>query len=274
MKKIISINFKRLQDSVLMQEIADVGFDGIDLGLNDCDPDIFKDAERSAELIRSTLDTFRLKAYQVHLPLYNLFTSCEMVDETIENSITGSLKIMSYLDIPWGAFHPMSASNFDYDRKRAMADNKEHLKKHLETAEKYNVGIAVENIPIFPDCPQYRFFSAVPEDHMELVDSLNSPHIGICWDFGHANLMPYDKAEVLNMMGERIKILHVHSNFAERDIHLSPGLGTVEWEKLLPILTKNGFKGNMSLETRWVSIGRKAYFAYCSAAADELMSLF
>lgn len=175
-----------------------------------------------------------------------------------------------------GTYHPMSSTNFDYDPKRAMKDNQEKIKKYLEESAKYNVGIAVENLPVFPDCSQYKFFTSNYEDHCELIDSFNSELVGVCWDFGHANLMKYDKAKVLDIMGERVKIVHMHNNTEMCDLHIAPCIGTVKWEELIPILVKNKFSGSLNLEIKINLVTpqmRQAYVEFCSKNADEMLKL-
>jgi len=117
------------------------------------------------------------------------------------------------------------------------------LKRHLETAEKYSVGIAVENI-FAP------FFSSVVEDHIELIESMKSPLVGACWDFGHANLQESARGHVedFKMIADKIKILHVNDNHAREDRHLAPGFGTAKFDELLPILFASGFDGYFNME--------------------------
>ena len=160
--------------------------------------------------------------------------------------------------------------------KKVVYDIVMNAKNYLEEASKYNVGIAVENLPVFPDCPQYNFFTSNYEDHIELVDSLDSDLIGVCWDFGHANLMKYDKAKVLDAMGERVKIVHMHNNTEMCDLHIAPCIGTVKWEDMIPILAKNKFSGALSLEVNLnlvIPQMKEAYVEFCSKAADEMLKL-
>lgn len=275
MEKVFTVESPVLRDETFLQELSDAGFTGVDLLIYPDAPYICEgDLKENAENIRTLLEKYHLTCKQVHLPWYEIFTSSEIVDEAVETSITNALHLMAHLGVKWGAYHPMSATNFAYDRKRAMHDNLEKLKRHRETAEQLGVGIAVENLPIFPDCPQYHFFTSDYEDHMELIDRLDSEYIGVCWDFGHANFMPYRQEDVLDQMGSRIKILHTHNNFEQYDLHLSPSLGTISWESILPVLTKHGFMGDLTLEVTVPKYCRREYLALCGAMAEKMLSMF
>jgi sugar phosphate isomerase/epimerase len=273
--KAISINYNTWMNGHTIAMCKRAGFDGVDLGFPE---DFFADKkwEENIHKVKEDLDKEGMVCAQVHLPYYGIFESSELYREEKEYQILSTFKCMHILGAKWGAYHPMSSTNFDYDPKRAMADNKEKIKKYLEEASKYNVGIAVENLPIFPDCPQYNFFTSNYEDHCELVDSFHSELVGVCWDFGHANLMPYDKAKVLDIMGERVKIVHMHSNTEMCDMHIAPCLGTVKWEELVPILVKHKFTGAFTLEMNLKIITpqmKQAYIEFCSKSADELLKL-
>lgn len=279
MEKSIILKYADCLDKDLLKHIKNLGFCGIDFGYDDK----FwaeKDLDEATYKLKEMLEAEGLRAAQVHLPFYNIFASSETIDETIEFRIKYALKTMKILGAKWGALHPMSASNFEYDRKKAMYDNKEKVKVYLEEASKYGSGLAIENIPIFPDCPQYHFFTSDLEDHIELIDSFNSPLVGACWDFGHANLMYYNKAEALNEIGSRVKIVHAHSNFGDHDWHLSPALGNVNWSELLPVLIKNGFSETFSLELNHDSTYnngltgevRKSYIEFCARSADAIIN--
>ncbi|MBR2339470.1 MAG: sugar phosphate isomerase/epimerase [Clostridia bacterium] len=275
----IAINAKlfQIKDEQFLKALKGAGFDGIDLDLSSAKSLFEGDVENRSKELRAHLDENGIECSQVHLPYYSLFASSELWDTETDEKIEKSFTVMKILGAKWGAFHPLTAFNFSCDSKRAIADNREKLLRYLKAAEREGVGIAVENIPIFPDCPQYKFFSANPDDHIMLVDSIKSDFIGVCWDFGHANLMTYDMCEALDKMGDRIKILHMHSNFGDYDRHLCPYIGSVEFDKLLPILKKNGFDGTLSLEINYDLIRPQIlpdYLNMCAKAARDMTKYF
>lgn len=272
--KAIGLHSELCMDTKWLEIIKKAGFEGIDLQY---EGNFFeRDWEKESAVIRENLEKTGIVCAQVHLPYYNIFESSEVYIDQKEYEIKSAFKSMSILGAKWGALHPMSSTNFDYDPKRAMHDNKEKIKNYLEESSKYNVGIAVENLPIFPDCPQYNFFTSNYEDHCELIDSFDSDLVGACWDFGHANLMKNDKAKVLDNMGNRIKIVHMHNNTEMCDMHISPCMGTVKWEELIPIMVKNGYSGPLSLEVNLDMIMPQMlvdYIEFCGKTADEMLKL-
>ena len=225
-----------------LKKLKALGYDGIDFCFH---RSLFAEGKEECIIanIKENLEKAGLACSQVHLPFYDLSLPSTCYDESIEHQMRGAFKAMTVLDCKWGAWHPVSATECGHDRKVAMKANREMLKRHLEAAEKYGVGIAVENI-FAP------FFSSVVEDHIELIESMNSPLVGACWDFGHANLQESARGHVedFKMIVDKIKILHVNDNHAREDRHLAPGFGTVKFDELLPILFDAGFDGFFNME--------------------------
>ena len=242
-----------------LKRLKALGYEGVDFCFH---PLVFVGGkeEKIISQIKENLDKADLACSQVHLPFYDLTLPSTCHDEWVEHQMRGALKAMTVLDCKWGAWHPVSATECGHDRKVAMKANQEMLKRHLETAEKYGVGIAVENI-FAP------FFSSVVEDHIELIESMNSPLVGACWDFGHANLQVSERGRVedFKMIADKIKILHVDDNHACEDRHLAPGFGNVQFNELLPILFRSGFNGYFNMECNIPLRNPEITDLYCGA---------
>lgn len=85
------------------------------------------------------------------------------------------------------------------------------LSELLEYAIKYNTGIAVENLPIFPDNSKLMpFYSSSFEDLATLVDSFDDERMGICWNFGHANLLRWEQTAAIEFLESRIKCTQIN----------------------------------------------------------------
>ena len=124
----------------------------------------------------------------------------------------------------------------------------------METALASGVTLAIENMPVFRSLPTVMpFYTSDYYDLCELCDSFKSENVKICWDFGHANLMGFDHAEALRFVGSRLVCMHMHNNFGNDDNQFVPDLGTADFTKLMPVLTEIGYRGALTLETRFYS---------------------
>ena len=70
------------------------------------------------------------------------------------------------------------------------------------------------------------------------------PEIGICYDTGHGHIQGVDAAF------ENIRTTHVHDNNGEKDEHLWPFEGTLDWPALVEKLVLANYKGPLMFEAR------------------------
>ena len=275
-RKSVNVSSDKCMDLDFLKMLKSCGFDGIDLNFSG---DFFeKDYEMKLETVCANLRSAQLACAQVHLPTYGLFADCAKDDPQVEERIAKTLAAMPKLGAKWAACHVRSASESDFDRSRALAENAQWLKRLCSIAEQYGSGIAVENLPTFPDRPDAPFFSSFVEDQCALIDAVDHPLLGACWDFGHANLnlQHRDKTqrELLNILGQRVKIVHVHNNYKTRDSHLPLSIGFVDWADAIAGLRDIGFSGYFSLESGCGSGSdqlRQAYCEFCARAADIIL---
>ena len=76
---------------------------------------------------------------------------------------------------------------------------------------------------------------AQPENLIEILSTGHFTDIGVCLDVGHAHLAG-GIASAIAILGERIRSTHIHDNAGDRDAHLWPGDGTVEWPEAMQAL--------------------------------------
>ena len=254
-----TIQIKENKDLDLMLAYAqEAGFREISFGFDGAaDSLLFQDDyQKSIDTICEMLDKYHLRCVQTHLPApYHLLVSSEKIDEKAEAAIKRGIQATAALGATWGAYHPRTAISDGYNRKLSYEHNKNMLTQYLEEAEKSGVGIAVENMPLYPyTCPEWRFFGGGYEELCELCDDLKSDKIGICWDFGHAHTAAINQNIALNYIGKRMKITHVHDNYRNGDHHLLPLQGGLEWKcidwgKVMPALKDIDYNGPLTLET-------------------------
>lgn len=250
MRKSININNKNVLKNEFYKCMKEAGFDGCDIDLTNNFFMSDENWEKNTYKIKELLEKNGLSCIQVHLPCDDPFVSSEVILDDTKKAILNAIKATKILSCEWGAYHPKTSFKDNFNPKTSLKDNIREISIYLEEAEKQGVGIAIENIPIHPDCPQYRFFSSDYEDLNELTESFKSDKIGICWDFGHANLMGFRQEKAFELLGEKIKIVHIANNYRFIDDHNMPTFGYVDWKSVMPAFYKCGYKGDFNLEVR------------------------
>lgn len=89
----------------------------------------------------------------------------------------------------------------------------------VKEAEKIGVTLALENV-----------FDHGPETLKKLLDTINSPRFGFCFDTGHCLIFSKsDWDKWIEVLGERLVEVHLHDNNGEEDEHLPPGDGKFDF---------------------------------------------
>jgi sugar phosphate isomerase/epimerase len=114
----------------------------------------------------------------------------------------------------------------------------EHLRAF---AKPLGVRILLENIPNE---------LSTPEKLVEMIQTAHFDDVGICFDFGHANLMGSVR-EAFEILRKQICSTHVHDNNRDRDSHLWPGKGTIDWKEAMELLRSAPQTPALMLELEW-----------------------
>ena len=73
---------------------------------------------------------------------------------------------------------------------------------------------------------------ATPAHLVEILHSGHFTDLGVCLDVGHAHLGEGVPA-ALEILGDRLRSSHLHDNHGDKDAHLWPGEGTIDWDATL-----------------------------------------
>jgi sugar phosphate isomerase/epimerase len=80
-----------------------------------------------------------------------------------------------------------------------------------------------------------------------IEDELDGTNIGICLDYGHAHLMG-DLGDAIETLSGHLWTTHVHDNRGQRDEHLTPFAGTIDWDAAMMETLKIGYDGALMFE--------------------------
>jgi len=195
----------------------------------------YHDKEHVKE-IGSWFQSEGVQFHSMHSPIYmsNDFRSggqpLNIVDTDKRNRIDAmdeikrAIEVAEYAPFRFLVQHIGRSDESDDPRKFEDAlSSIEHLRAF---ARQLGVSLLVENIP--NDL-------STPERLQELLKALHYPDLGICFDTGHAHLMS-SVHHAFGVLQDRILSTHVHDNQRDRDSHLWPGAGTIDWSQTMQSL--------------------------------------
>lgn len=140
------------------------------------------------------------------------------------DEIKRALEVAEYAPFRFLVQH-VGLGNEAYDPRKfeAALSSIEHLRAF---ARPLGVSLLVENIPNE---------LSTPEKLMELIKALHYEDLGVCFDTGHAHIMS-SVHQAFGVLEQRIRSTHVHDNQRDRDAHLWPGEGNIDWGQTIQSL--------------------------------------
>jgi sugar phosphate isomerase/epimerase len=140
------------------------------------------------------------------------------------DEVKRSLEIAEHIPFRFLIQH-LGLPNESFSEKKfeAAMTSIEHLRAF---AKPLGVQILLENIPNE---------ISTPEKLVEMVQTAHFDDVGICFDFGHAHMMS-SVSEAFQILRGLVCSTHVHDNKKDRDSHLWPGEGTIDWKQAMELL--------------------------------------
>jgi sugar phosphate isomerase/epimerase len=117
----------------------------------------------------------------------------------------------------------VSNESFDDRKFEAAMTSIEHLRAF---AKPLGVRILLENIPNE---------LCTPEKLVEFIHDSHLADVGVCFDLGHAHIMS-DVPQAFEILKDHIHSTHVHDNAKDKDSHLWPGEGSIDWKQAMELL--------------------------------------
>lgn len=249
------------------------GFDAADFSIGLAD--LSKDGWQSViEQAKQDADTVGVKFELCHLPFDGRVSAPSDYHTIFNEQMYRAIDAASLLGVDYAVLHPNTTTLHmaKYNKTEQYDWVMAHLAPFAEYADKVGLNIVVENMRVVhANYPVHRYCQ-YPDELCDIADALG---IGVCWDFGHANISGVKQSEGLACVGKRLKVLHVNDNFAGDDLHLAPFMGNIDWSDAMHGLALAEFEGLFNFEVSAARVPasmREIYAEYVVNAADELMS--
>ncbi len=234
MRRILSTYLwvKQKLTTALLDGIERAGIEGVEIF---CSGDHFD--YRAPEVVRETADWFaghRMKLHSLHGPTSRDFrpgrdgaTPVSLSDlERVRrldavDGIKRAIDVAEHLPFEIMVLH-VAAARDEPDQRRwdAAFTSLEHL---VLFARQRGVTLALENTP---------GEMATPAKLRHFIEDTRLPGLRLCFDSGHAHMEAGSLQALETMRGLAITT-HLHDNHGEKDEHLLPFDGTIDWDKLM-----------------------------------------
>jgi len=209
-----------------LEHISRAGFKTVSLGGHLDHSHYHKPEARPG--IQALVDRLGLRIDSIHAP-FGPTTDLTPAEEVLRHSAIVEMKraveACKELDVKILILHLHSYRTDDVSSRMKRA--RESISELLDVSSKAGVKLAVENLPGDNSLIILKF----------VLDILDDPMIGLCFDNGHAALSD-GAMELLDKYRGRLFALHLHDNDGRQDLHQLPFEGTCDLPNLAAQLNK------------------------------------
>ena len=183
--------------------------------------------------VREIADWFRTSGvplHSVHAPLYADYEWGRTGAPPVNIASTDRATRIEAMDEIKRAIESHDERKFE-----AAMTSVEHLRAF---AKPLGVRVLLENIP--NDL-------STPDRLVEFIRTTHFDDVGVCFDTGHAHMMS-DVPQAFETLKSHIHSTHIHDNTKDKDSHLWPGAGSIDWKQTLELLGEAPNKPPLLLE--------------------------
>jgi len=262
-------------------KIKQHGYNAVDYDIADTNLDLYNLNEKELKLKINEEKSFAnlagIEIFQVHGPWrWPPQDSSEQERSERLDKMKKAVVITAMLGCDNLVIHPImpyGIEDLKLKKERETWDlNFTFFQELVAYAKEHGVTICLENMPM------RNFSLAKPDKVLEFVKEINNDHFKICLDTGHVAIFPeLSVANEVRRLGSYIKVLHIHDNMGDKDSHLYPTKGIINWIDFIDAIIEIGYVGVLSLETSPSSdleddIFEKESIALCKTFRELLSS--
>ena len=227
--------------------------------LNFCDIQDFLDDKELTNILKNAAIKFNIAHAPIHYPFFfNTYYKRDDID-VLESRILKAIDISKEVGVKKIVIHigTYCDSNYHYDIKKSIEHNIKYLEPFVKRAIENNILIAIENgTQMKKDEPLFQNSAPKIDELVQIVEYYNQEYkkevMGICYDFGHANVANADIYSDIKKIGSHLKVTHIHDNYGT-DSHNQPYDGTINWNLVRKALNEIDYDGELTSEVRYTN---------------------
>lgn len=231
-----------------VEEVADAGFDGIEMSLHPAHIDPFSFTEGNAAVIRKALDRTGIVACCLAAGADNLLSEERFEPSLIHPTAEGrarrvdllkrSVRIADDLGIP--------LINFATGKRKPEADPADARRWLVEGIT--DVLDSVDSTVVLAMEPEPEFYLETNAGVAELAGELDTPRFALAQDLGHCRVVEEDYLDSVERHLALTPVFQVEDIKGRTHYHEIPGDGDIDFVEFFRILRRGGYTGHVSVE--------------------------
>lgn len=237
--------------------LKDAGFDGVDLSIHKMmqekydipvrwNGDHYLEEARKLGAYAKELGLSIVQAHGYVLDRHDDF------EEVSFPRICRSIEIAAAAGAPYILIPALSRGVYRGNEEAFFTSNMEFYGRLAPIAEKCGIKIALENTIAFDwaHFVQNHHVCSQPEEFCKYIDTLNAQYGDLfvaCANLARMPLVGKEAEELLQTVGDRVKLIHVSDNDYRKDNQTVPGYGALDFDRISAALKAADFKGYYTL---------------------------
>lgn len=233
----------------------------------------------NADRLPNRLDTWdeaRVRAvrtqcerHDVHLGLHtlsgvNVAEFSPYVSDAVDAYLRANVDFAKRLGCAWVVVH--AGYHFSSTVEARKTASLEHLQRAVTYAERAGIRLLLENLNFEPDDAEIHYLGHTVEECRYYFDAIASAHFGWAFTVNHAHLVPEGIPGFLEAFGvARLGEVRLADNLGDKEVHLKPGEGNIDFTTLLQQLESSGYQHHymMAFGTPADLLEGRDYFVAC-----------
>jgi len=237
-----------------------------------CGPRHFNPADGDAvDALKQALARTGVEVFSVHASFgatFDLSTLEGTVRQHAVETHLAEMRLAAELGAQAVVVHPVGSGCPEASQRAdRLAASAASLSALAAAAVDLGLNLAVENMT--PHNPADDL-----DELVALVDGLHCPRAGFCFDTGHCHLNGIAQSRMISAFADRLHVIHWHDNNGERDEHLNPGAGNIDWEDYYAGLAAIGFDAPVTVEASNRGLILSEFVRVARLALDERRAMY
>ena len=235
------------------EKMHECGFDAVDLNMMDRALPFYSCTEEELPVLVAAEKTLAEQSGivfgQTHGPWeYPPKDTTAEERDTLMRNMRRAVRVTALLDSKYMVVHPLTPFGTHEPEgvgEQTFAINVDFWRALMPSAREYGITVCLENMPF------HHYSHSHPTDILKIVHAVNDEHFAICLDTGHVNVFPEaDIYAEMQLIKDKLRVVHIHGNDGQKDQHLLPYFGKLDWEAFGRAWRDIGFKGVFSFECK------------------------
>jgi sugar phosphate isomerase/epimerase len=208
--------------------------------------------------------------HDIHLGLHtasavNVAELSPYVSDAVDVYLRANIDVAMQLGCEWLVVHGGYHFSSDIDARKAASLAR--LKRTVAYAEQARARLLLENLNFEPNDAEIHYLAHNVDECRDYFEAISSAHFGWAFTVNHANLVPEGIDGFIDAFGiNRIGEVRMADNLGDKEVHLNPGEGNIDFASLFTRLESAGYQDHymMAFGNQTDKLIARNFFEQCS----------